>query len=110
MATVEMTQGDTAPALTATFYSDEDLTTAVDITGATVVFWMRQEDGTVVVDDQSVTITDASGGAVSYAWQAGDTANVGRHYGRFKVTFADSTVGHYPNFENIVVIVYPDKS
>lgn len=110
MAIIDMTQGDTAPALAATFTSDADGTVPVDLTGATVVFWMRAVDGTVLVDDASVTVTDASAGTVSYAWASGDTGTVGRHAARFKVTYSDGTVGHFPNYEDLVVIVHPDKS
>jgi len=110
MAGFEITQNDTSPELTATLYSDAALTTPVDLTGASVVFWMRSMDNETLVDDQSVTVVDAENGQVKYSWQSGDTDTVGKHYAKFKVTFSNGKVGHFPNFENINVTIYSDKS
>jgi len=110
MATIEMTLGDTSPVLTATFYSDAALTVPVDLTGATVVFWARSVSGTVQVDDGACVITDATGGAVSYSWASGDTDTVGKFVCSFKVTFADTTIGHFPNNEDIALYVQRAKA
>ena len=110
MAGFEITQNDTSPSLTATLYENAALTTPVDLDGATVVFWMRSMDNATLVDDQSVTVVSAANGQVRYDWQSGDTDTVGKHYAKFKVTFADGKVGHFPNFENINVTIYSDKS
>ena len=100
-----MTQGDTAPTLTATLYDDAALTTALDLTGCTVTFWVTTTAGTVLVANGSVSIVSAVDGTVSYTWQAWDTDTVGKHRGRFKVVFADSTIMHVPNFEDITVLI-----
>jgi hypothetical protein len=108
MSAVEMTQGDTAPALTATLYSDAALTVPMDLTGATVVLQISTQGGAVLVDDAAVSIVSAAAGTVSYAWQVGDTSTKGVHKGSFKVTFADGTVGHVPNFEAIRFVFQGD--
>mgnify|MGYP002637377790 CR=1 FL=1 len=102
-STIEMTQGDTAPVLTATLYDDTALTTPVNLTGATVTFWVTTTAGAVLVSNGSVTIVSAANGTVSYAWQTGDTSTLGTHRGRFKIVFSDATIMHVPNFEDITV-------
>ena len=96
-------QGDTAPALRATLKDPNG--TAVDITGATVKFTLRSPAGVVVVNEAAVTIVTADAGIVEYAWQTGDTANVGYNSGEFEVTYSDGTIETFPNFGNFTVLI-----
>lgn len=95
--------GDTSPALRATLQNPDG--TAVDLTGATVVFNMRSSGNTVLISRVACSIVTAASGIVQYDWQAGDTDTVGQHLGEFEVTFADSTVETFPNDGYIRVII-----
>lgn len=107
MTTVYMKQNDTAPALTATLKDDNG--TAIDLTGATVVFNMRQRsDSTVKVNRGSVSIVSAAAGQVSYSWQTGDTDTVGVFDGEFEITHADSTIQTVPSKDYIKVVIKDD--
>lgn len=95
---------DTAPSLRYAL-----LPRTVDLTGASVVFNMRNRQGTVKVSRGSATVVTATGTpTVEYPWQAGDTDTEGRFYGEFEVTFADTTVGTFPNDDEIDIKISDD--
>lgn len=108
--TFECTAGDTSPLFEMTCSTDSAGASPVNLTGATVVLWIKSADGTVLVDDAACTIVDAANGQIRYAWAPGDTTTAGTHQGRVKVTFADTTVGHFPNWEDITFVFDPGKS
>jgi len=95
-------QNDTSPSLQATLKDASQ--TAVNLTGATVMFHMKSVDGTIKVDAE-MTITNAEGGVVQYDWQTGDTDTVGTYYVEFEVTYSDLSVETFPNNGNKVVTV-----
>jgi len=95
-------QNDTSPSLQATLKDASQ--TAVNLTGATVMFHMKSVDGTVKVDEE-MTITNAEDGVVQYDWQTGDTDTVGTYYVEFEVTYSDLSVETFPNNGNKVVTV-----
>lgn len=72
---------------------------SVDLTGASVVFNMRDRAtkavkvsrGTAVVVTATVTPT------VKYPWQAADTDTAGDFEGEFEVTFVSGQIETYPN-------------
>ncbi len=87
---IYMKRGDTLPVLTRTLkYSDG---TAVNLTGATVLFQARAKSvpgvtaGTVVIS-AACSVTNATTGAVSYAWQEDDTMSAGEYEAEFQATF-----------------------
>jgi hypothetical protein len=100
--TFSIKQNDTSPSLQATL-KDAQLV-PVDITAATVKFHMKSLDGFVKIDDTMI-ITDASGGVVQYNWQANDTDTVGTYYVEFEVTYADASVETFPNTGSLIVSV-----
>lgn len=107
MTTVYMKQGDTAPALTAALKDSLDV--ALDLTGSTVVFNLRQRGtGTVVVSRGSVTLVSPSAGQVKYVWQAGDTDLAGQFDGEFEITYPDGTVQTVPSKDYIRVVIKDD--
>lgn len=57
----------------------------VDLTGASVSFTMKDVSGTIKVNLQAATVTDAVNGKVEYRWQSGDTDTAGRYLVEFKV-------------------------
>tara|TARA_R110000737_G_scaffold3850_1_gene12776 strand:- start:746 stop:1066 length:321 start_codon:yes stop_codon:yes gene_type:complete len=95
-------QNDTSPSLQATL--KDALLVPVDITSATVKFHMKSLDGVVKIDE-TMTITDASGGVVKYDWQTGDTSTVGTYYVEFEVTYADGAVETFPNTGNLPLVI-----
>ena len=88
-------KGDTSPFLTATLKDANG--TAVDLTGATVVFNMADLDDNLVVTDGSCTIVDEDAGRIRYNWVSSDAANEGVFRGEFTVTFASGAIETFPN-------------
>jgi len=87
-------RNDTSPSL---LYALTPLT--VDLTGAAVVFNMRNESGTVVISREAAVVVTATGTpTVRYDWQAGDTDTAGAYRFEFEVTYADDTVETFPNY------------
>jgi len=109
MATHYIKEGDTSPAIE---YALTPVT--VLLTGASVVFSMRDRRGTVKVNQQAATITDNGTGdangtpTVQYDWTASDTDTAGTYYGEFEVTYADTSVETFPNSENITILITKD--
>ena len=98
-------RGDRLPVASATL---KDATGApVNISGMTVKFLMKADDGTLKVN-AAATIVDGPGGKVEYAWLAVDTDTVGHYRGEFEVTDAASKKMTFPNFEYIDVWVVED--
>lgn len=72
--------------------------TAVDVTGATIVFSMyNRATGRPKVNNQSVTIRTAVSGQVRYTWQAGETDTPGVYVGKTVVTFGSGEKQTFPN-------------
>lgn len=71
---------------------------SVDLTGATVVFNMKDSSGSVKVNRASGSIVTATGTpTVKYDWTSGDTDTAGTYYGEFEVTYASGRPGTFPN-------------
>lgn len=99
-------QGDTSPAL-----QFELLPRSVDLTGASaIVFNMWKKDTqTVKVNRGGGSIVTASGTpTVRYSWEAEDTDTVGDFEGEFEVTFADGSIGTFPNKGYIDIVIGED--
>lgn len=78
-------KGSTLPKITGTF-TDAD-GEALDLSGATVVFRMKNIDtGELKVNDGGALIDDATGGKVSYKFLTTDTDTVGRYYCEWEIT------------------------
>ena len=76
------------------------------LTGAAVVFSMRDEYGSTVIDSAAaVVVTPVGTPTVSYTFTTGDTANVGRFRGDFSVTYPDTTQETFPNLDKIKIFV-----
>jgi len=88
-------RNDTAPPFTATLRDAAGA--VVDITGASVLFLMRDPRTRTLKVSGAMTILDAAGGRVSYAWAAGDTDKAAVYQVEIQVTFSDSTIETFPN-------------
>lgn len=100
-----MKRGDTAPSLRATLRNPDG--TAVDLTGATVRFLMRDRtSGTVRVG--SAAIVTAASGIVQYDWQSADTATAGTYDAEFEATFPGGKIETFPNNGFFQVVLQGD--
>ena len=92
MATSSWIAGDLEPDLDIQLTEDGR---PADLTGITaaVLLWTRPDQTTATVD---LTIVDAPTGRVRRTWVAGDTAQVGTHRGRVRVTHANGDPQTFP--------------
>lgn len=90
--------GNRLPALTITCtYSDG---TIQDLTGATVTFAMRYDNGLIKVPDTAALVVGpAVNGVLQYQWAAGDVDTAGDFQGEFHVVIGGKPVT-FPNGEN----------
>lgn len=98
-------RNDTAPAFLATLRDGAGA--AVDLTGATARFVMRDSEGATKVS-AAATITAPAAGRVQYSWVAGDTDTVGTYAAEVEITFADATVQTFPSQGYQAVVVWED--
>ena len=94
-------QGDRRPYLKGqlvTFNDDGEVEGPQPLTGATVVFSMRNpETGEVLIEEAAAEILDSDEGQVQYKWQEGDTdIEPGDYEGEFEATFGEEPVT-FPN-------------
>jgi len=85
-------QGDTAPDLGAVLHVKGDVSTPINLTGATVRFQMRKRDDKSFTVDTAATIVDADEGEVLHEWATNDLAVPGDYDVQWEVTFADLRV------------------
>lgn len=97
-------ENDTKPILTAVLqYADG---TALDLTGASVYFVMRDRHGIVKVMGNATILVPASG-KVEYQWQKGDTDTEGPYEAEFVVMYPDGFVQTVPSDGYLAVRVLP---
>ena len=100
-------QNDTRPSLEVYLRDDKDR--PVDITGATVVFNMRNAATDVaVVTNGTVAVISTSAGRGRYTFVAADTATAGTFDAEFQITFAAGGVETFPNDGHIKIIITDD--
>ena len=88
-----MKQGDRLPFLTATL---TDNGSAVNLTGATVLFIVRYRESGQIKFQAPATVVDALNGAVRYEWQAGNTDEVGKFDYEFVAQWPGSVNQTFP--------------
>lgn len=95
-------QNDTSPSLLATLRDFDG--NAINLTGASVRFHMKDLNGTVKIDE-AMTVTNPTLGMVRYDWVTGNTDTVGTYYVEFEVTYSDNSVETFPNNGNKTISV-----
>jgi hypothetical protein len=93
--TLPMKQGDRLPELTATL--ELPAGTPLNLTGATVTFTMVATNGQVLIDAAPATVVSAAAGTVKYAWDTGDTDQIGTHRIEWIVLFPGGKQLTVPN-------------
>lgn len=101
-------QNDTSPALQATLKNASD--EAVNLTGCSVRFHMRQVGETTAKVDAAATIASPLAGTVYYNWSASDTDTIGSFEAEFEVTYIGSEIESFPNNRFISVEITDDIS
>ena len=100
-------KGDRLPAITGTCRDGDGV--VISLAGATVKFVMsRTPGGTPVVNAAAAVVAPATGGRVTYAWAAIDTAVAGIYYAEFEVTFPGALPLTFPSDKYITVIIGTD--
>lgn len=98
--------GDTTPVITATL--TDSAGAAVNLTGATVRFIMRKGGtSSAKVTGEADIGSPASGGEVSYTWEATDTDTPGIYSACWEVTFSGGAIQTFPNAGYTSVAILP---
>lgn len=105
MKSLILKRGDTSPALRYAL-----LPASVILTGATVVFNMRPEDGVTPKVLRAAAVVETATGTptVRYNWAAVDTDTAGRFQGEFEVTYVDGAVETFPSEGYITIEITED--
>src|SRR5438067_7339722 len=85
---VRIFKGTTSPSVSDTITING---AAVDLTGASVRFRMRDDDSATVVLDQAATVVSAVAGTIRYDWSAPDTGTAGDFAAWWHVVFGSGT-------------------
>lgn len=99
-------QNDTSPSLAATLR--DGFGKAVNLTGATGVFRMRNAKTRANKISAPIAITDPPKGRVQYDWVIGDTDTIGIFEAEIVVTFGTGDVLTFPGKEFHRVVVEDD--
>lgn len=106
MADFSIVKNDVLPMLSDTLtYSDG---TAVNLTGATVKWIMRQLTASAPSTNLAATVVNPAAGMVSYTFTAADTAVAGQFMGKWTVTFSGGQTQSWPTVGYIEVTVEED--
>ena len=101
---VKIVQNDTRPPLEFTLTQDG---APVDLTGATVKFYMKDSvTGSVKINGSTCVITDATKGKCRYNLTGSDTDTVGTYLGEVEVTFPDSKI--QTGFKQLSIVIRDD--
>jgi hypothetical protein len=108
MVSVTMKRHDRLPALRVVV-RDKDTGDPIDFTGASSAkFYMKDENGTLIVDATAIIESPATEGRLRYDWEEGDTATEGEYRAEFELDYGVDGKLTVPNASDILVRVYED--
>jgi len=107
MADFELKTNDTYPPLRRRIVSVQT-GEAINLTGASVRFHMRDNAENVRVDADASIESPPTGGIVRYEWKAADTTLPGKYCGEFEITLSGGDILTAPSGENYIKIVIGD--
>lgn len=87
MGQIVIKQGDLKPTLKGTCKDADG--NVIDVSGASIGFYMWDRDGNSIIDNGPVNKIDGPNGKVEYKWQSGDTETIGVYHGEFVAQFSD---------------------
>ena len=96
-------ENDTSPTFQRTLTDASG--TAVNLSGATVIFKMYDQMRTTQVISATATLVDATNGVISYTFQTADTVTPGWYWVELEVTFSGGAVETYPNSGYISLLI-----
>jgi hypothetical protein len=100
-------QGDDTPTLDVQLQDEAGF--PIDVTGATIVFYMRNKSTAAVkINGSAATILTGVRGEVRYSFSTSDTDTAAEYEAEFQVTFSGGTVGTFPNDGYITVQILDD--
>lgn len=102
MTTIYVKQNDTKPDIQATIKDDDDV--VIDLTGASIKFFMNSNSGTNKVDGTGALV-DATNGIVKYVWVTGDLDTIGTYTAEFQITFSDASILTAPSKTYLTIVV-----
>lgn len=76
----------------------------VNVTGKTVTFRMKLQDGTTAISG-SATVSNGATGEVTYSWGASDTATPGTYIAEWSVTWDTGITQTFPTDRVFTVLV-----
>jgi hypothetical protein len=79
----------------------------INLTGATVKFFAKHENGTDTIDGDCAILTAAEG-EIAYNWTLGDTAIAGQYTFEFQITFGDGRKATVPTQGYKSLMIHPD--
>ena len=97
--------GDLEPSLVATLLYQDGSVPALD-TAVSISFRFATTAG-VELFSRAANLTNATTGAVSYAWQTGDTAIAGEYYGEFSIVWSAGRSQTYPSSGYLLILIEP---
>lgn len=101
MSTFYLKTNDRYPSIAATLKLSDG--TAIDLTGATVVFHMTR--GATPKVNAAAVVVSAAAGQVRYDWVAGDTDTPGTYACEWQATLASGKVVTVPNNGDDTVVI-----
>lgn len=100
-------RNDTKPYATVQIVDSDN--NVLDLTGFTINFTMvRKADKVVIIDSQSVTLSDPLNGICEYRWQTGDTDVEDTYLGEFEITDLTGKKYTLPVDDTYEIQIYED--
>ena len=104
---IQIKRNDRAPLVKSTLLDENSL--PVDLTGASVKFVMKTTEAAPSTKvNAAMTLANAAGGVVEYAWALGDTDTAGSYVAEFEVTYASGVIQTFPTSGFETVTIHPD--
>lgn len=102
-------RNDTLPTVTVDVTDEAgEVVDFTDVLQATFRMYTDEDVPVEAVNASANIVTPATGGAIEYGWQAGDTADAGEYLAEFALTFLDGSKLTVPHDGYIHIKVIPD--
>jgi co-chaperonin GroES (HSP10) len=103
MIEIKVIKGDKGYDLNFTLQKSDG--TALDLTGATLLFKVQKQDSNSLKFSSGMTVIDANQGKCKYNVKEGDFDEVGKYYGEIEVNYGGVQI---LTFNDIIIIVEPE--